>query len=146
MFLQRKFARNGADAASAEPALCPGLLDVDWSALPEVIHDVVCNLQLLLLARRRYDHVLSDFGLSAESGQSGHAARVECLQQEVPETFARDERRFELTELDFEVDLSGSVSMKAAGRVALAAGVLELHFGVVGRKITKLCFVPDVRK
>jgi hypothetical protein len=143
MFLERKFSIELAGRQRFEPPVCPGLERIDRSTLPELVCDVVCNLQLLLAARRGYDHVLGDFGLSTSDGQSGQEARVERLQSEVPETFARYERRFALLQLDFDVDDAGDAFMKASGRIAAARGNLVFRFGTVNRKIIELRFQPD---
>jgi len=142
MFLERKFSRKYA-RLRFEPPLSPSLDALDRSALPELVYDVVCNLQLLLAARRGYDHTLMDFGLSASEGGSGREARVERLKLEVPETFARYERRFSLSRLDFDVDEAGETSLVATGRVDAAKGALVFRFGINDRKIAKLEFRPD---
>jgi hypothetical protein len=143
MFLERKFSIQLDARLRFEPALCPALERLDRSALPELVYDVSCNLQLLLLARRGYDHVLGDFGLSASDGGTGHEARVETLQAEVPETFRRYERRFQLERLDFDVDPAGDTFMKATGRIDAAHGTLVFRFGIVSRTIVELAFRPD---
>lgn len=143
MFLERKFSRKLTGRLRFEPALCPSLDGLDRSALPELVYDVLCNLQLLLSARRGYDHVLGDFGLSASEGGAGREARVEKLQAEVPETFARYERRFALLRLDFDVDATGETFMKATGRIEQASGGLVFRFGIDNRRIVDLAFRPD---
>ena len=143
MFLERKFSRTLEGRLRCEPALCPSLDALDRSLLPELVYDVVCNLQLLLAARRGYDHVLGDFGLSAAEGGAGHEERVERMQREVPETFARYERRFQLGRLDFDVDADGQTTMKATGRIALCQGTLVFRFGIISRSIIELQFRPD---
>jgi predicted component of type VI protein secretion system len=143
MFLERKFSRKLGARLSFEPPQCQGLEHIDRSALPELVYDIVCNLQLLLAARRRYDHVLADFGLGTSDGQSGQETRVERLQQEVPETFARYERRFGVLQLDFDVADAGDAFMEVSGRVEAARGTLVFRFGVVSRKIVELTFQPD---
>jgi gene 25-like lysozyme len=140
MFLERKFSIALGGRQTFEPPVCPGLQGIDRTALPELVYDVVCNLQLLLAARRHYDHVLPDFGLSTSDGQSGQEARVERLQREVPETFARYERRFALLQLDFDVDDAGDAFMKVTGRVPAAQATLVFRFGVVNRKIVELSY------
>lgn len=143
MFLERKFSVELGARLRFDPALCPSLERLDRSALPELVYDVVCNLQLLLAARRGYDHVLGDFGLSASDGAAGREARVEKLQEEVPETFGRYERRFQLARLDFDVDDTGDTFMKATGRIDGACGTLVFRFGIVSRSIVDLAFRPD---
>lgn len=143
MFLERKFSVALGPRLRFAPALCPSLERLDRSALPELVYDVLCNLQLLLGARRGYDHVLADFGLSASDGATGREARVEKLQAEVPETFARYERRFQLARLEFDVDAAGDTFMKATGRIDGAHGTLEFRFGIVSHGIIDLAFRPD---
>ena len=143
MFLERKFSVELDARLRFDPALCPSLDGLDRSALPELVYDVLCNLQLLLGARRGYDHVLGDFGLSASEGATGREARVEKLQQEVPETLARYERRLSLERLDFDVDDAGDTFMKATGRIDGAQGTLVFRFGIVSRTIIGLAFRPD---
>jgi hypothetical protein len=143
MFLERKFSSTLGGRQRFEPPVCPGLQGIDRTELPELVYDVVCNLQLLLAARRHYDHVLPDFGLSTSDGQTGLEARVERLQREVPETFARYERRFGLQQLDFDVDDAGDAFMKVTGRVPAARATLVFRFGVVNRKIIELRYQTD---
>lgn len=143
MFLERKFSQKLGGRLRFEPALSPSLDKLDRSSLPELVYDVVCNLQLILSARRGYDHTLPDFGLSASEGGSGQEARVERLQLEVPETFARYEPRFSLARLDFDVDASGETLLKATGRIDAAAGALLFQFGIISRRISALAFRPD---
>lgn len=138
MFLERKFSRKRTHAQASDPSLCPVLPDADWSSLPELVYDVVCNLQLLLGARRKYSHVLHDFGLSASDGEHGQEAQLERLSAELPATLARYERRFSLEELDFEVDDEGIGAMKVSGQLPALPGKLVFRFGVVSRKITSL--------
>lgn len=142
MFLERKFSRKRTYADAPSPALCPVLPDADWSTLPELVYDVVCNIQLLLKARRKYSHVLSDFGLSASDGEHGQEAQIQRLQAELPATLARYERRFGLDELEFEVDDEGVSAMKVSGRLAALGGRLVFRFGVTSRKISWLEYSP----
>ena len=53
MFRERKFSRMLEGRLRCEPALCPSLDALARSLLPELVYDVVCNLQLLLAAKRR---------------------------------------------------------------------------------------------
>jgi hypothetical protein len=140
MFLERKFSRRGAHGESRGPSVCPGLPQADWSTLPELVYDVVCNIQLLLASRRRYSHVLSDFGLSPSHGEHGQDAQLERLQAELPATLARYERRFVLEEVAFEVDDAGAGAVKVSGQIPAAAGGLTFRFGLTSRKIVSLEF------
>jgi predicted component of type VI protein secretion system len=142
MFLERKFSRHNPDAPRKDPPLCPVLPDADWSRLPEVVYDVVCNLQLLLASRRGYSHVLPDFGLSPSNGQHGMEARVETLQAELPAMLARYEPRFRLQEADVDVDDAGSSNMKVSGELLSPPGAFSFRFGIISRKILSFEYEP----
>jgi predicted component of type VI protein secretion system len=146
MFLERKFSRQHPDRARKEPPLCPQLPAADWSRLPELVYDVICNVQLLLGSRRGYAHLLPDFGLSASNGQHGLEARVEALQAELPATLARYEPRFRLDEVDVEVDDAGAPSMKLSGALPSAPGTLTFRFGIISRKILSFEYAPSGQK
>ena len=143
MFLERKFSRQHPDRARKDPPLCPLLPAADWARLPELVYDVICNLQLLLGSRRGYAHLLPDFGLSASNGQHGLEARVEALQAELPATLARYEPRFRLDEIDVEVDDAGAPSMKLSGELPSAPGALTFRFGIISRKILSFDYEPS---
>jgi predicted component of type VI protein secretion system len=142
MFLERKFSRPRPDAPHKDPPLCPALPAADWSRLPELVYDVVCNLQLLLASRRGYSHVLPDFGLSASNGQHGIEARVEVLQAQLPAMLARYEPRFRLDEVDVEVDDAGAPQMKVSGELLLAPGAFTFRFGIISRKLLSFDYEP----
>jgi len=142
MFLERKFSRRRAQSPSEGPSVCPVLPNADWSALPELVYDVICNIQLLLASRRKYSHVLSDFGLSPSHGEQGQEAQLERLQSELPLTLARYERRFLLDKIAFEVDDAGAGLIKVSGELPAAAGTLTFRFGITSRKIIALEFGP----
>lgn len=146
MFLERKFSGHPPDRTRKHPALCPQLPAADWSRLPELVYDVICNLQLLLGSRRGYAHTLPDFGLSASNGQHGLEARVEALQAELPAMLARYEPRFRLEELDVEVDDTGAPSMKLSGKLPSAPGELTFRFGIISRKILAFEYEPSADK
>lgn len=142
MFLERKFSRQRTGSEGGGPSVCPVLPDADWSALPELVYDVVCNIQLLLASRRRYSHVFADFGLSPSHGGHGQEAQLERLQAELPPTLARYERRFVLEKVAFEVDDAGVGAVKVSGQIPAAAGSLTFQFGLTSRKIAALEFAP----
>ena len=122
MFLERKFSRRDPDLSRSDPPLCPALPAADWSSLPEVVYDVICNLQLLLAARRGYSHVFADFGLSASNGQQGLDARLD--------------------EVDVDVDDEGAPSLKLSGALPAAPGLLVFRFGIISRKILSFEYTP----
>lgn len=142
MFLERKFTRRRAHGQSDGPSVCPVLPDADWSSLPELVYDVICNIQLLLASRRGYAHVLSDYGLSPSHGEHGQEAQLERLQAELPLTLARYERRFLLQKIAFDVDEEDAGAIKVSGHLPAAAGSLTFRFGVTSRKIVALEFSP----
>jgi predicted component of type VI protein secretion system len=146
MFLERKFSRQHPDRSRKDPPLCPQLPAADWSRLPELVYDVICNLQLLLGSRRGYSHVLPDFGLSASNGQHGLEARVEALQAELPPMLARYEPRFLLGEVDVEVDDAGAPSMKLSGELPSAPGALTFRFGIISRRILSFEYDPGAEE
>src|SRR5688572_19167162 len=135
MFLERKFSRHDPESRRVQPALCPALPHTDWSRLPEVVYDVLSNLQVLLSARRHYSHVFADFGLSPSDGQHGLEARIELLKAELPQTLGRYERRFRLDEVDVDVDDVGTPHMLLRGALLTEPGSLALRFGVIDRRI-----------
>lgn len=142
MFLERKFSRHDPESRRVEPSLCPALPHADWSRLPEVVYDVLSNLQILLSARRNYSHVFADFGLSPSDGQHGLEARIEVLQSELPQTLARYERRFRLDEVDVDVDDAGTPHMLLRGVLLTQPGSLALRFGVIDRRILSFEYGP----
>jgi hypothetical protein len=142
MFLERKFSREQSDARSHDPALCPVLPAADWSLLPELLYDVICNIQLLLKSRRKYTHVFSDFGLTPSDGKHGREAELQLLQAELPLSLARYEPRFRLDVLDFEVDDRGVGTLRATGELQKLGGTVVFRFGVVSRKIVSLDYTP----
>jgi predicted component of type VI protein secretion system len=142
MFLRRKFGdpatRNGFEDA------CRNVLPrADWSTIPEPICDVVNNLQVLLSARRCYDHIALDFGLSPNEGQTGLAAQIERIQRELPGIMVRYERRFDLSALEVDVDDDGASFMIIKGNVRGLSGTLCISFSLPGRKITRINYAPE---
>lgn len=142
MFLERKFSSKRSEHGACEPPLCPVLPRAEWSALPELVYDVLCNIQLLLKARRGYDHIFPDFGLTPNEGHFGYEAMVERTQIEFPQTLARYEPRFTLDDSDIEVDDDGTYFSRATGTIRGIDGRFSFRFGVLSRKIDALEFVP----
>jgi predicted component of type VI protein secretion system len=140
MFLERKFARHLGH--TFEQRRCTVLPEADWSSLPELVLDVVSHLQILLFARRNYDHVASDFGFVPIHGRMGLGSQVEQLKAEIPRVFARYERRFALAELESEMDDDGVPFLQAAGSIRGLKGTLSLNITVTTRKISQVAFGP----
>jgi hypothetical protein len=145
MFLERKFAHaaGAGQGFGTTTVRCSVLPSADWSAMPEPVYDVICSLQLLLKARRNYDHVVRDFGFSPSHGQTGLDGQIELLQREIPAVFGRYERRFSLQELDADVDEDGVAFMRASGRVRGTEGTLSLLFSVSDRRISEVTFAAE---
>lgn len=152
MFLERKFAPQAPQAQRS--ALCDVLPEADWAVLPELVYDVLVNIQVLLKARRGYDHILPDYGLTASDGNTGAEAQVERLQRELPETLARYEPRFALKELDFEIEADGKSSVVVTGSIlATPAGVQAPAVGAPSASTPRplpgsfrFCFAATSRK
>ncbi len=142
MFLERKFSRVDPESGRARPALCPVLPAADWRCLPALAHEVMVNVQLLLKARRGYDHVFPDYGLTPPEGSTGAEAQVERIQRELPETLARYEPRFRLAELDFEVDDEGRCLLLVTGSIAALSGTFRFTFSAASRRINGLEYLP----
>lgn len=142
MFLERKFSSKCSEHGTLKPPLCPVLPRAEWSALPDVVYDVICNIQILLKARRGYDHIFPDFGLTPSEGHFGNEAMIERAQVEFPQTLARYEPRFVLEATDTETDDDGTHFLRASGTIRCVSGRFAFRFGLLNRKIDSLEFVP----
>lgn len=142
MFLERNFSTYDPATRTTEPPLSPVLPRADWAAFPQLVYDVMSNIQLLLKARRGYDHVLPDYGLTASEGRFGHDDLIERLNVELPQTLARYEPRFSLVETDFE-EHAGAQYMRVSGTIRGVPGRFSLRFAILGRKIDRLDFEPE---
>lgn len=140
MFLEKKFAHRVKSEFA--PRRCAVLPTADWSLLPELIYDVISHLQILLLARRNYDHVASDFGFLPIHGRTGLNAQLEQLKAEIPRVFSRYERRFALASLEAEVDDDGVPYLRGSGSIRGLKGSLHLSISVKTRKIIEVDFEP----
>jgi predicted component of type VI protein secretion system len=140
MFLEKKFAFRGKSEFT--PRRCVVLPAADFCLLPEVVYDVISNLQILLLARRNYDHVALDFGFFPIHGRTGLSDQLERLQKEIPDVFARYERRFTLATLEAEVDDDGLPYLLGAGSIRGQKGALSFSISIKTRKITRVEFEP----
>lgn len=144
MFLERTFSTHGPTHRTAEPPLSPVLPRADWSAFPELVYDVMSNIQLLLKARRGYDHVLPDYGLTPNEGRFSHEGLIERLNLELPQTLARYEPRFTLVETDIE-EHDGAHCMRATGSICGVPGKFSFRFSILSRKLDCLDFEPETR-
>lgn len=141
MFLERKFSQRSGVSEINDPPLSPVLPHADWSSFPELVYDVLSNIQLLLKARRGYDHILPDYGLSPSEGRFGHEGLIERLSVELPQTLRRYEPRFTLLETDVE-ETDGKRFMRATGTIRGLAGRFSFRFGILSRKVDSLDFEP----
>jgi predicted component of type VI protein secretion system len=101
------------------------------------------NIQILLRARRRYDHLLPDYGLSAPHGKLADDNQIEVLQTQFPETLKRYEPRFNLGVLDFDVNDDGISFMTATGDLRVCPGTLRFSFTVNSRIILSVHFASS---
>src|SRR5690606_344165 len=137
MFLERKFAtqRRGPAPQARHSRVLP---NADWSRVPPTIHDIVSNIQILLQARRGYDHVFPDFGLSPVNGWHNVPEALERLNIELPETLARYEPRFVMHKLDFDVTDEGLNLIVVSGTVRDDGGLLHFTFEAERRRIVRV--------
>ncbi len=145
MFLERHFSVREPNERTSDPPLSPVLPRADWSAFPELVYDVMSNIQLLLKARRGYNHCLPDYGLTPSEGRFGHEDLIERLNVELPRTLARYEPRFVLTETDVE-EHAGAYHLRVSGTIRTLPGEFCFRFGVLSRKIDSLEFTPDAQR
>jgi hypothetical protein len=125
MFLERKFM---SQAERAELADGGGL-----AALPERVQDVVRNLGRLLASERGVGHLLPDFGFS-RSGHWSAEGIIAHFSRELRENL-RYERRFELIEIEAELDDDGRPELVVLGRVRGQDGAVALTLDPVGRRL-----------
>lgn len=137
MFLERKFAtqRRGPLLQARRSRVLP---NADWSQMPPTIHDIVANIQILLQARRGYDHVFPDFGLSPVNGWHNVPEALERLNIELPETLGRYEPRFVMQELDFDVTDEGLNLIVVSGTVKTDGSLLHFTFEAERRRIVRV--------
>ena len=127
MFLERKFLSPDERAALVADA---GRL----AALPEAVHDVVRNLVRLLAAERGVGHLLPDFGFS-RSGHWSAEGVIAHFGRELRENLPRYERRFELIDLEAELDAGGRPELLVLGRVTGVSGTVTLTIDPVARRL-----------
>jgi len=127
MFLERKFMSPGERAALVADA--GGL-----AALPECLQDVIRNLVRLLAAERGVGHLLPDFGFS-RSGHWSAEGVIAHFGHELRENLPRYEPRFELVEIEAELDDGGRPELLVLGRVHGMSGLVTLTVDPVARRI-----------
>ena len=126
MFLERKFM--SPDERAALVADGGGL-----AALPEPAQDVVRNLVRLLAAERGVGHLLPDFGFS-RSGHWSAEGVIAHFGRELRENLPRYERRFELVDIEAELDC-GRPELLVLGRVPGVNGTVTLTIDPVARRL-----------
>jgi hypothetical protein len=127
MFLERKFM--SPDERAALVADGGGL-----AALPEPAQDVVRNLVRLLAAERGVGHLLPDFGFS-RSGHWSAEGVIAHFGRELRENLPRYERRFELVDIEAELDDGGRPELLVLGRVQGVNGTVALRIDPVARRL-----------
>ena len=127
MFLERKFMSPDERAALVADA---GRL----AALPEPVQDVISNLVRLLAAERGVSHLLPDFGFS-RSGHWSAEGVIAHFGRELRENLPRYERRFELVDIEAELDDGGHPELLVLGRVQGVSGTVALTIDPVTRRL-----------
>jgi hypothetical protein len=126
MFLERKFM-GPADSAELHAG-------GDLAALPARLQDVVKNLVRLLASERGIGHLLPDFGFS-RSGHWSAEGVIAHFSRELRENLPRYERRFELIEIEAELDDDGHPEIIVVGRAGGVDGLVTLTLDPVRRCI-----------
>jgi hypothetical protein len=127
MFLERKFMSPDERAALVADA---GRLAV----LPESLQDVIRNIVRLLAAERGVGHLLPDFGFS-RSGHWSAEGVIAHFGRELRENLPRYERRFELVDIEAELDDGGRPELLVLGRVHGMSGTVVLTIDPVARRL-----------
>ena len=125
MFLERKFMSPGERAALLADA--GGL-----AAMPECLQDVIRNLVRLLAAERGVGHLLPDFGFS-RSGHWSAEGVIAHFSRELRENLPRYERRFDLVDIEAELEDGGRPTLLVLGRVQGMSGLVTLIVDPVAR-------------
>ncbi len=137
MFLERKFVLDAA-GPPAQSRFGSVLPNADWSYVPPTIHDIVNNIQILLRARRGYDHIFKDFGLSPITGWHNVPEVLERLNVELPETLSRYEPRFVMAKLDLDVTDDGLKLMVLCGVTKDDGSLLRITFEAERRHVVRV--------
>lgn len=127
MFLERKFMSPGERAALTAAT-------AELAALPERLQDVVRNLVRLLAAERGVGHLLPDFGFS-RSGHWSVEGVIAHFSRELRENLPRYERRFELLDIEAELDDDGHPELHVLGHSQGVDGLVTLTIDPVGRRL-----------
>lgn len=134
MFLERKFAQHPASTALSREVLP----HVDWTQVPSLVYDVVSNVQRLLRARRGFDHLFPDFGITPLNGWLSSSQAVDQLNLEVPQTLRRYEPRLEVHTTDFDVSDDGTNLFIINGLLTPTERKLRIFFEVESRVIVRV--------
>jgi predicted component of type VI protein secretion system len=132
MFLERKFASPTRPGAAHRKDVLP---NADWSQVPSLVYDVVSNVQRLLRARRGFDHLFPDFGITPLNGWLSSNQAVDQLNREVPETLRRYEPRLRLDKMDFDVSDDGTNLFIIHGSLVRTERKLLISFEIDSRRI-----------
>jgi hypothetical protein len=127
MFLERKFMNPSERAAMSVDA---GRL----ATLTEELQDVIRNLARLLASERGVGHLLPDFGFS-RSGHWSAEGVVAHFSRELRENLPRYERRFEVVEIEPEMDDAGRPELLVIGRVDGTSGLVTLTIDPIARRL-----------
>lgn len=134
MFLERKFAPTAASTTRRREVLP----DADWSQVPPLVYDVVTNVQRLVRARRGFDHLFPDFGVTPLDGWLSSSQAIDQLNREVPQTLNRYEPRLQLHTTDFDVSDDGTNLFIINGSLMLTGRNLRISFEVESRTIVRV--------
>lgn len=134
MFLERKFAPTTASTTRRHEVLP----DADWSQVPPLVYDVVTNVQRLVRARRGFDHLFPDFGVTPLDGWLSSSQAIDQLNREVPQTLNRYEPRLQLHTTDFDVSDDGTNLFIINGSLMLTGRNLRISFEVESRTIVRV--------
>ncbi|HKE15791.1 MAG TPA: hypothetical protein VKB80_13035 [Kofleriaceae bacterium] len=127
MFLERKFMSPGERASLLADA--GGL-----AAMPECLQDVIRNLVRLLAAERGVGHLLPDFGFS-RSGHWSAEGVIAHFSRELRENLPRYEQRFDLVDIEAELEDGGRPTLLVFGRVQGMSGLVTLTVDPVARRL-----------
>lgn len=122
MFLERKFMSPGERAD----------LSTSLATLPDRLQDVLRNLDRLLASERGVGHLLPDFGFS-RSGHWSAEGVIAHFSRELRENLPRYERRFEVVEIEAELDDDGQPELVVLGRADGVDGLVTLTLDPVRR-------------
>jgi len=102
--------------------------------MPECLQDVIRNLVRLLAAERGVGHLLPDFGFS-RSGHWSAEGVIAHFSRELRENLPRYERRFDLVDIEAELEDGGRPTLLVLGRVQGMSGLVTLIVDPVARRL-----------